>query len=61
MEKVYDSEQFPDDCLIKVVLKRSRMFNFRKSILNHGMTESVVFPDLAALATEIRRGFGFEV
>jgi hypothetical protein len=61
MEKVYDSEQFPPRCLIKVVLKRSRIFGFRKSILNHGVSESVVFPDLDGLAREIRRSFGFEV
>jgi hypothetical protein len=61
MEKAYDSEQFPDGCLTKVILKRSRIFEFRKSLLNHGVTESVIFPDLEALAAEIRRSFDFEV
>jgi hypothetical protein len=32
----------------------------RKSILSHGITESVVFPDLEGLAKEMRREFGFE-
>jgi hypothetical protein len=32
----------------------------RAAILNHGITESVVFPDLDGLAKEIKRGFEFE-
>jgi hypothetical protein len=61
MEKVFDHEGFPGDCLIKVILKRSRIFGFRKSVLTYGVCESVVFPDLKGLAKEIRRNFGFEV
>lgn len=61
MEKLHGDEQFPNDCLIKVVLKRSRISNFRKSVLTYGVCESVVFPDLEGLAKEIRRNFGFEV
>ena len=60
MEEVFDDEQFPNDCLIKVVLKRSRILNLRKSVLTYGVCESVVFPDLDGLAKEIRRNFGFE-
>jgi len=61
MERVFETEQFPGDCLIKAVLKRSRIFNFRRSVLTYGVCESVVFPDLEGLAKEIRRNFGFEV
>jgi hypothetical protein len=32
----------------------------RASVLKHGITESVVFPDLEGLAKEIKRGFEFE-
>jgi hypothetical protein len=59
MEKVFDDEHFPTDSLTKVIVKRSRIARFRASILNHGVTESVVFPDLEGLAKEIKRGFNF--
>jgi hypothetical protein len=32
----------------------------RRSILGHGITESLVFPDLDGLAREIKRDFQFE-
>ena len=60
MEKIFEDEQFPSDCLIKVVLKRSRIFTFRSSVLTYGVCESAVFPDLDGLAKEIRRTFAFE-
>ncbi|OFV95375.1 MAG: hypothetical protein A3H28_02230 [Acidobacteria bacterium RIFCSPLOWO2_02_FULL_61_28] len=60
MEDTFESERFPTNCLIKVVLERSFMAVMRASILNHGITESVVFPDLEALAKEIKRNFEFE-
>lgn len=61
MESVYKVDKFPSNCLIKVILKRSILPKMRASILNHGITESVVFPDLEGLAKEIRRTFEFEV
>lgn len=61
MEEIYDEDDFPDDSLIKVKLNRSALIDIRNSILNHGVTESVVFPDLEGLAKEIRRIYGFEV
>jgi FRG domain len=61
MEVVCDKQNFPPDCLVKIVLKQATLATFRKSILNHGVTESVVVPDLDGLAKEMRREFGFEV
>lgn len=61
MEKIYEIENFPNNCLIKVTLNKSVLPKMRKAILNHGITESVVFPDLDGLAKEIRRTFEFEV
>lgn len=46
MEIVFDTEKFPDGCLIKVVLEKPLILAFRNAVLNFGMTESVVFPDL---------------
>lgn len=61
MEEIFVSEGFPADSLIKVTLKRSVLPQIRRSVLNHGITESVVFPDLEGLAKEIKRTLGFEV
>lgn len=60
MEGIFDHEEFPDNSLIKVILRKGKLLNIRNSILNHGITESVVFPDLEGLAKEIRRIFAFE-
>jgi hypothetical protein len=60
MEQVYGSEGFPANCLIKVTIKTSVIKSIRTSLLNHGVTESVVFPDLEGLAREIKRTFGFD-
>ncbi len=60
MEKAFQSEAFPESCLIKIVLLRKFLPSLRKATLDHGISESVVFPDLEGLAMEIRRDFGFE-
>jgi hypothetical protein len=60
MEKVYGKESFPTDCLIKITIKSSVIKRMRISLLNHGVTESVVLPDLEGLAREIKRTFDFE-
>lgn len=61
MEEVFSAENFPANCLTKLVLSESVISPLRKSLLNQGITESVVFPDLEGLAREIKRIFGFEV
>ncbi len=61
MERVFVIENFPTDSLIKVTLTRRDLVEIRRSVLNHGITESVVFPDLEGLSKEIKRMFGFEV
>jgi hypothetical protein len=60
MEQVFGSDNFPAQCLIKISIPKSLILPLRKSLLNHGVTESVVFPDLEGLAREIKRVFGFE-
>ena len=60
MEKVYDSDGFPRKSLTKLILPREALPGMRTSILSHGITESVVFPDLEGLAKEMKREFGFE-
>jgi hypothetical protein len=61
METTFNLEDFPENCLIKVTIDKKVLPGIRRSILNHGITESVVFPDLEGLAKEIRRSFEFEV
>lgn len=60
MEDAFETFQFPAECLIKVILKRDKLPNLRTAILQHGITESVVFPDLEGLAREMKREFQFE-
>jgi FRG domain len=60
MEDAYEKFHFPAECLIKVILKREKLPNLRTAILQHGITESVVFPDLEGLAREMKREFQFE-
>ncbi len=59
IEKQFTKNSFPDGCLIKFVLNPSVIGKLKYSILENGITESVVFPDLEGLAKEIRRTFGF--
>jgi hypothetical protein len=60
MEEAYRSHDFPKDSLVKVTLNRLKLPGMRSSILNQGISESVVFPDLDGLAREMKREFGFE-
>ena len=60
MEQVFKIDKFPAQCLIKITVQKLLIPKLRKSLLNHGITESVVFPDLEGLAREIKRVFGFE-
>jgi len=60
MEKLYVEESFPKDSLIRVTIDAKSLASMRKSLLAHGITESVVYPDLEGLALEIKRSFGFE-
>lgn len=60
MEDSFASDAFPGPCLTKIVMTKGSMPTIKKALLNHGVTESVVFPDLEGLARETRRIFGFE-
>jgi hypothetical protein len=60
MEHVYDADSFPANSLVKIVLDKGVIPTLRQAVVNHGITESVVFPDLDGLAREMKREFGFE-
>jgi hypothetical protein len=60
MEKLYQDENFPENSLIRVTINKAVIAPIRASLLRHGVTETVVYPDLEGLALEIKRSFGFE-
>jgi hypothetical protein len=60
MEDLAANDAYPEGSLVKVTLTKSRIKRMRASLLNHGISEAVVFPDLEGLAREIKRTFGFE-
>jgi hypothetical protein len=60
MEDAYSNDAFPTGCLTRFVFAKGAIPTMRKALLNHGITESVVFPDLGGLARETKRLFGFE-
>jgi len=59
MEQIFDKEGFPERALVKLTILPSVVPRLRRSILEHGVTESVMFPDLSGLALEIKRSFDF--
>jgi hypothetical protein len=62
MEAIYEEEDgFPNNCLRKLIIKRGRLPAILTGLVRHGVTDSVVFPDLDGLAKEIRREHAFEV
>ncbi|MBN8239283.1 FRG domain-containing protein [Marinobacter hydrocarbonoclasticus] len=58
MEDIYKSYT-KTDCLQKIVIEKDRIEDICKELLDSGITESVIFPDLEGLAHEIKREFGF--
>jgi len=61
MEKAFTEEQFTAACLRKLILKKERLPHLYDALRRHGITDSVVFPDLDGLAREIKREYNFEV
>lgn len=61
MEVTFMHERFPAGCLRKVTIKRGRLPHVYEALKRHGLTDSVVFPDLDGLAREIKREYAFEV
>jgi hypothetical protein len=60
METLVRRAAFPSQALRRIIIPRSRIAAMRLSLLNQGITESVVYPDLEGLARETKRHFGFE-
>lgn len=61
MEVIYSRNRFPRHCLMKLVVRKSRLPHMYDALRRHGITDSVAFPDLDGLAREIKREYSFEV
>jgi hypothetical protein len=61
MDKTYATSEYPVDTLIKFEFAEDAVQSLQKSLFAIGVTDSVVFPDLAGLALELKRFFGFRV
>jgi hypothetical protein len=60
METLTSSGNFPGNALVAISISAGRIPAMRQSLLDQGITETVVFPDLDGLAKETKRFFGFE-
>jgi hypothetical protein len=61
LEGAYTANDYPADTLVKLEFPPDKVANLRESLMAIGVTDSVVYPDLAGLAIELKRYFGFRV
>jgi hypothetical protein len=59
MQELVRDGTCPPESLCCILISAARIHTMRRSLLNQGITESVVFPDLEGLAKETKRYFGF--
>ncbi|MEI3853570.1 MULTISPECIES: FRG domain-containing protein [unclassified Ensifer] len=59
MEKVFTNGAFPDGSLQKLVIQKTNIDPFLKSLHRKGFAESTIYPDLFGLSLEIKRSFGY--
>jgi hypothetical protein len=59
MDQLHLSAGYPSDILVKIEIAQDAVVGLRESLFAIGITDSVVYPDLGGLATELRRFFGF--
>ena len=60
METLVRPGMFQRQALRRILISSNHIASMRSSLLNQGITESVVYPDLEGLARETKRHFGFE-
>jgi len=59
MERLYESEVFPMECLVKLVIEKADIDELLATLSAIGYTDSVSYPDLHGIALEIKRLHGF--
>lgn len=60
MESACVTQNFPNDCLVKIKIPGAVLPAVQDSLRSSGMTASVVFPDLEGFAREVNQHFHFE-
>lgn len=61
MEETYIDNGYPQDCLVKVLIRAANIETLLSGLIRIGITDSVVYPDLGGLAIELKRQFGYRV
>ena len=61
MEKIYEDTSLPANALVKILIPQAHLPAVRDSLFGFGYADSMLYPDLAGLAKEMKRQFGFEV
>jgi hypothetical protein len=61
LEEVYARSDYSETTIVKLELPAAAIGQLRKSLFSIGITDSVVYPDMAGLAVELKRFFGFHV
>lgn len=61
MEQIFNDAGFPCNSLVKVVFPCASLATLQQSLFGMGYSDSMVYPDLAGLAKEIKRHFGFRI
>jgi hypothetical protein len=60
-DSMYVSGTAPDDTLVQARLPADAIDPLLRSLFATGVTDSVAYPDLAGLALDVKRHFGFHV
>jgi hypothetical protein len=60
-DSIYVDGAFPTDTLVQARIPEDAVHTLLGSLLSIGITDSVAYPDLAGLAMDIKRYFGFRV
>jgi hypothetical protein len=60
-DDTYSSGDYATDTLVKAVIPADAVDPLMKSLFAIGITDSVVYPDLAGLALDVKRHFGFPI
>ena len=58
METIHSQPDFPA-CLLKIIIPKAAIPKVTESLFAHGITDSVVWPELDGLGKEFRREYGF--
>jgi len=61
MDEIYDDLFLDSQVLKKYIIENTHKKDLLNELINIGITDAVVFPDMEGLGKEIKRNFGYEV